>query len=206
MYIYKSYGLVFKSPIPLPLYPLKHSNCNPEVDVEVVCERVVYPPRHKHYNQLYINGIIKADVYSDDGKNFEVIHGFPSGFKSYIGFGNKIILEGGTDFWGNINHLNGFLYATLTAVVHTRGYFPFHASCLLAQNKGIMCIGKSGAGKSTLSLELLKSYNAKFLSDDVCRLDIIDDKLYALPGNPYIKIKEDVFQKEFPKELNSGGF
>lgn len=59
--------------------------------------------------------------------------------------------------------------AMMGTILHQRGSFPLHASCVTIAGKGIALAGPSGAGKSTLVAALLQR-GASLVSDDVCVL------------------------------------
>jgi hypothetical protein len=64
--------------------------------------------------------------------------------------------------------------AVLGAILHQRGLFPLHASCVSLNGCGIALAGPSGAGKSTLVAALVR-YGATFVSDDLCVLEQAGD-------------------------------
>jgi hypothetical protein len=59
--------------------------------------------------------------------------------------------------------------AMLGVVLHQRGIFPLHASCVAVDGTGVAFAGASGTGKSTLVAALLDR-GAEFISDDICAL------------------------------------
>lgn len=59
--------------------------------------------------------------------------------------------------------------AMFGAVLHQRGLFPLHASCVAIDGRGVAFAGASGIGKSTLVGALLRR-GATFVSDDICVL------------------------------------
>jgi hypothetical protein len=59
--------------------------------------------------------------------------------------------------------------AMFGAVLHQRGLFPLHASCVAIDGVGVSFAGTSGSGKSTLVGALLRR-GAAFVSDDICVL------------------------------------
>lgn len=90
--------------------------------------------------------------------------------------------------------------ALLGAILHQRGAFPLHASCVAIDGLGVAFAGRSGAGKSTLVAALVRE-GAAFVTDDVCvmtglgtgevgvwpgvaRLRLDDRGLSALPARP----------------------
>lgn len=60
--------------------------------------------------------------------------------------------------------------AILGGILHQRGLFPLHASCVSLNGRGIALAGPSGAGKSTLVAALVRQ-GATFVSDDLCVLE-----------------------------------
>ena len=64
--------------------------------------------------------------------------------------------------------------AVLGAILHQRGLFPLHASCVSLNGHGIALAGPSGAGKSTLVAALVRQ-GATFVSDDLCVLEQTDN-------------------------------
>jgi hypothetical protein len=56
--------------------------------------------------------------------------------------------------------------ALMGAILHQRGVFPLHASCVAIDGHGIGLAGPSGAGKSTLVTALVQR-GATFVSDDI---------------------------------------
>jgi hypothetical protein len=55
-----------------------------------------------------------------------------------------------------------------------------HAACIDYQGTGILIVGDHGSGKSTLALTAL-SYGMKVLTDDVCVIDTLNDRVIAFP-------------------------
>lgn len=64
--------------------------------------------------------------------------------------------------------------AVLGAILHQRGLFPLHASCVSLNGRGVALAGPSGAGKSTLVAALVR-HGATFVSDDLCVLEPTGD-------------------------------
>ena len=69
--------------------------------------------------------------------------------------------------------------AVLGAILHQRGVFPLHASCVAIDGQGIGLAGPSGAGKSTLVTALVNR-GATFVSDDISVLVPRDDGGFAV--------------------------
>lgn len=55
-----------------------------------------------------------------------------------------------------------------------------HASCVAAEGRGLLILGRSGSGKSALALDLI-SLGAQLVSDDRTRLELREGRLLASP-------------------------
>lgn len=85
-----------------------------------------------------------------------------------------------------------FLFGTMFGLlVHRRGLFPLHASCVRIGDRAIALCGMSGAGKSTLAATLTRRGH-KLLADDVCVIDPdAAGKPVVLPAFPRVKLWKD---------------
>lgn len=61
-----------------------------------------------------------------------------------------------------------------------------HASCVALDGRGLLILGPSGSGKSSLALRLM-SLGAQLVSDDLTRLDRVEDALVATCPNPALR-------------------
>lgn len=78
--------------------------------------------------------------------------------------------------------------ALLGAILHQRGLYPLHASCVALDGIGVAFAAPSGEGKSTL-LASLVDWGATFVSDDICVLSRGDDGVARVwPGAPRLKL------------------
>ena len=77
------------------------------------------------------------------------------------------------------------------AILHQRGDFPLHASCVEIAGKAVAISGNSGFGKSTLAGKLLRE-GAALHSDDICvvRFDDAGGPI-ALQGAPSLRLWPD---------------
>jgi hypothetical protein len=67
-------------------------------------------------------------------------------------------------------------------LLHQRGVFPLHASCIELDGLAVAIAGSSGRGKSTLAAALVRR-GATLLSDDICALRLSDGQpAIALQG------------------------
>lgn len=65
------------------------------------------------------------------------------------------------------------LGSCIGAIIHQKGLFPLHGSCVTNGKKSILITGDSGAGKSTTAAEFLKN-GWKLVTDDVTLLTSIN--------------------------------
>ncbi len=97
--------------------------------------------------------------------------------------------------------------AMLGALLHQRGLYPLHASCVSIGGVGVGFAGKSGAGKSTLVATMLQR-GAAFVSDDVCVLtETATGELVVWPGAPRLKLDDASLANvsSRPEHLTSAG-
>jgi hypothetical protein len=85
-----------------------------------------------------------------------------------------------------------FLFGTvLGLLIHRRGLFPLHASCVRIGEEAIAICGPSGAGKSTFAAALSRRGH-KLLADDICVIDTADaEDLLVRPAFPRVKLWKD---------------
>ncbi|MEO8138763.1 MAG: hypothetical protein ABI742_03900 [Gemmatimonadota bacterium] len=86
-------------------------------------------------------------------------------------------------------YLTGVL---MGAILHQRGIYPLHASCvaLRGDGGGVGFAGRSGAGKSTLVATMVRR-GADFVSDDLCVMAPRDPAgLRVWPGAARVKLQE----------------
>lgn len=111
----------------------------------------------------------------------------------YVSNGDSIIIEpkaGSVE--GDIRLF--LLGSCLGAILHQRKTLALHASAIVHEGKAVLFTGISGAGKSTTANAFcLKGY--KMLTDDVCPVQFMDSKPYALAGYPQSKMWEDALEK-----------
>lgn len=81
--------------------------------------------------------------------------------------------------------------ALMGAILHQRGTFPLHASCVAINGVGVAFAGRSGAGKSTLVATLVRD-GAAFVSDDICAmLPVESGRCRVWPGAARVKLDHD---------------
>jgi hypothetical protein len=80
--------------------------------------------------------------------------------------------------------------AMMGAILHQRGTFPLHASCVAINGTGVAFAGRSGAGKSTLVATLV-GHGAAFVSDDICAmLPYQGGQCLVWPGAARVKLDQ----------------
>ena len=97
--------------------------------------------------------------------------------------------------------------ALMGAILHQRGIFPMHASCVAVNGIGIAFAGRSGAGKSTLVAAMVRD-GAAFVSDDICAmLPVEDGHCRVWPGAARVKLDQNSLagQPESPSSLPPAG-
>nr|WP_315175075.1 hypothetical protein [uncultured Flavobacterium sp.] len=87
--------------------------------------------------------------------------------------------------------LNG---SVLGAVLHQRGILPFHGSCFLYEQKGILICGQSGAGKSSVTAAFCQD-GAVFINDDITPVEITESETNIIPIKTRIKLWDDSIKK-----------
>ena len=97
--------------------------------------------------------------------------------------------------------------ALMGAILHQRGTFPLHASCVAVNGVGVAFAGRSGAGKSTLVAAMVRD-GAAFVSDDICAmLPLHEGRCRVWPGASRVKLDENSLagHAESPASLPSAG-
>lgn len=101
--------------------------------------------------------------------------------------GNSIIVDGceGADERDICCFLGD---APLTAIMQQRGMLPIYGGAVQHKGRCVIISGLSGFGKSTVIYGLVKR-GYKFLSDDLCAIDMLDGGLVVHPGAPCQKLQ-----------------
>ena len=88
-------------------------------------------------------------------------------------------------------YLNG---SVLGAVLHQRGYLPFHGSTFDYQGKVVMICGHSGVGKSSITMAFCQN-KASYICDDITPVHITQEKTSVMPVRNRIKLWDDSLQR-----------
>ena len=93
-----------------------------------------------------------------------------------------------------IQHL--LLDQVLPLVINLRGGEALHASAVLTSQGVIAFAGPAGSGKSTITASLLNT-GFPFVSDDCLTLQEKDQKIYAIPAYPGLRLWDDAQEHLF---------
>ena len=91
----------------------------------------------------------------------------------------------------------------LAAMLH--GYEVFHAGAVEVDGGVIAVIGPSGSGKTSLTLRMALQ-GARFFTDDVLTVEVLDDRLLAHPGFGVVNVRsteDDRLEDEERTELGA---
>jgi hypothetical protein len=131
----------------------------------------------------------------------EFLYTFPDIAIYYVRNGNEIVIEPLTE-----NEFDSLLYfysSALAIALFQRNLIPFHASGIkINQNQVVLFPADSGVGKSTTAVFLEKKGYGIF-SDDTVLLEIKDNKCYATPSYPIMRLWENTLEvsKQDAKDL-----
>jgi hypothetical protein len=97
------------------------------------------------------------------------------------------------------------ILAILASLYVRHGLFPMHASGIVMQEQGILCVGPSGTGKSSFARAGMAA-GLKIVGDDVVLLRCQEGKIELLPWIYSIQEKTKIKQPFFldPGSLSSG--
>jgi hypothetical protein len=175
MPIYKAFGLVISSEV--PLRGMMQGNGAPDVTIS-------YGSVPEQLPDIVHKGVT---FQSSPGK-------FLLSIKNV---GRFLVLDGKTivvepAIQTNDKDLGVFIAGSVIgSLLLQRDIYAFHGSALLHGNHAILISGKSGAGKSTLS-SLLVQRGMALITDDLCALDCSNtDTPVVLPGTQQFKLWKD---------------
>lgn len=79
------------------------------------------------------------------------------------------------------------LGSAFAALCCQRNMLLLHASVIRHESQTVAFCGPAGSGKSTLAAAFVKR-GAEFISDDLCRFDIVDNGVFVHPSTPRLKL------------------
>ncbi|MBA3673391.1 MAG: hypothetical protein H0W75_00285 [Chitinophagaceae bacterium] len=109
----------------------------------------------------------------------------------YAQNGNRIIVELYKNAVPNTMRMY-LLCNAMAAIIHQRKLIPLHASGIIINDGVALIAGHSGAGKST-TIKALTKKGHKIFTDDVCVLKLKEEKVFAIPSYPMMKLWENSF-------------
>lgn len=84
-----------------------------------------------------------------------------------------------------------------------QGEEPLHATAIDLGGVAVALLGASGAGKSSLAAHLL-SRGGELVTDDMLRVEYLDDKVLAFPGPYRLKLLDEPARRYFPTAQADG--
>lgn len=174
-YVYKAFGLIISSDIPLLELPsFKHEGGL--TDVKVKKTNLIKLWSEYSYNHKYF--VVK--------ENFIMFH-VPDKAIFLIRNGSEIYFTPLNDSFEDYHRLY-ILGTCMGAILMQRKILPLHGSAIAIEGKAYAFVGDSGAGKSTLASAFLnKGY--QLLSDDVIPVRMSDGNVpMVIPAYPQQKL------------------
>ena len=172
MAYYHAFGFLIQSDTDLP-HLLPADNCEGEPDV------IVRQANLDQYHNILPEGV--TTLLRNNAVYFET----PIG-QFLVSDGRTIEYEPA----GSIPaaHMGAyFMGHCMGGILHQRGLYPIHCSCVADDKRAVIICGDSGAGKSTLAAEFLNN-GWKLLTDDVAAIDNIHTIPTVSPSFPSQKL------------------
>lgn len=182
-YLYKAFGLVIQSKIPLPgMMEFVGSKPPDMVSIHLVEPGTVFSLEHDKVGEAF-----EAEVSEN-----EVLYKVEGTAHYYIREGREILVS---PFTKDMRLLGGYIYGRcMSAILFQRNLFPFHASGVLdKKGKVWMIVGRSHAGKSSTAL-MLSERGYTLFSDDLVLIQLQGKRLVAPPTYPIAGIRERTMQ------------
>ncbi|NOT46201.1 MAG: hypothetical protein HOP17_00430 [Acidobacteria bacterium] len=182
-YFYKAYGLGIHSDFALSDLVLSQSGAT---DVRIRLGKL-----DESFLQAKLNGGITRSGYGATARaSAEAVafhwHGIGTAF---VRGGRDVIVEPaeGIDERDLSPYINGSILAVL---LHQRGLMVLHASAVVLNGQAVAFLGDKGAGKSTFAA-FLQNRGHTLLTDDLVPVKFTDDRAFAVPGFPRIRLWAD---------------
>jgi hypothetical protein len=167
--IYRAYGLVLDSALPLP--ELDATRASPDVAIRLSRDRFdrdATRPCRRMPDGWLLSRPPAGDFYVRGGREILIA---PDGGRA-------------PDFLREI-----LLGPAMAMLLHERGRFILHASAVELDGAAVAFLGDSGDGKSTLALAL-RDRGCRILTDDVLAIDLQGSRAVAIPAYPQIRLVE----------------
>jgi hypothetical protein len=178
-FFYSVFGLNIKSELELP--GLQNGNSNPQ-DL-VITEG--YVPDNLVYSVEYQGNF----QYTDN----EFLFKSKNSGKFWVKNSDEIIFEKyDNSTYEDVRVL--LLSIVMGIVLHKKEKFPLHASAVEYNGKTLLFSGMCGSGKSTIAAAFIQ-HGAKFISDDITVIDVLDDKFFAVPSFSQMKLWPDSLEE-----------
>lgn len=175
-YLYKAFGLVIMSAMPLPeLWPVVDEPADISIEyTEIEADRYGGKGKDFHYSvapTLFYLQIHDTARYLVIDKQKILVHPEPGVTEEAI----RIYLLG----------------TCMGIVLLQRGFLPLHGSSIATPNGGVLFLGDSGMGKSTIAAAFCKK-GYTLISDDICSISPGNTTTVMLhPAFPQLKLCED---------------
>lgn len=183
---YKAFGLILESEFVLP--QVTEADSEEQADVTIV-----------HSD---LSGYSIPDGVYDSGNKWMILCiKEVATFRVSDGIRIEVDVIGGDDHPMIPVYLLG---SSMGAIIHQRGLWPIHGSCVTNGKYSVIFTGNSGAGKSTIASEFLHN-GWKLLTDDVAVLKNLDDVPTVQSSYPSQKLWQDSLAqyREEKEEIHS---
>jgi hypothetical protein len=177
-FIYKAFGLLVISEIPLPELP-KIGEQMQLIDVEITIEDL--------YSEWARLKISEWDIFV---KESLIMFQIPNTAIFSIQEGRKIVVSPMEGFSEDSARLY-ILGTCMGAILLQRKILPLHGSAIVIEGKAYGFVGDSGAGKSTLASAFINS-GYQLLTDDVIAVSLFPDNIPVVtPSYPQQKLWQE---------------
>jgi len=163
--------------VPLPSLPAPTGHGEPDLTLSrgPVPHRLQAPVWSSHFVEIGADGAVLVRV--------------PDVVGFLVRDGCKVILDEDCDAETSV--IETFLFSTVAgAVLHRRGIFPLHASCVMVGDVAVALAGVSGRGKSTLA-GIMSMHGHDVVSDDICPVAFQNGRAMIAPGPCRIRLWPD---------------
>jgi HPr Serine kinase C-terminal domain len=176
-YWYDAYGLKFCSELPLPIPESKPGVADVTIRLDQITDTA----------PASINPKSVLKVTPEE----TCCHWAPAGIYS-VRRGNEIVIQPdeGADEATLAAWVQG---AAISLILHQRGYFVLHASCVAINGQAVAFMGEVGWGKSTTATAFHKKGH-RLITDDVVAVDLASGSPRVIPAFPLVKLLPETAQ------------